>query len=236
MKTSVYFLDASLDPGEEKLLQAAERLSDRRREKAARLRFRKDRILSLSAGLLLDQGLRNYGLTEKNEEIEYRYNGKPYLKNHPDIYFNLSHSGTMIMAAFSHREIGCDIERIKEARMGVVRRYFTEKEQLFMKKNWTEEEKNRLFTRYWTLKESVLKVTGEGMRMPLNSFELQLGECGLKNNVTLQWKKKPEREFSSFSFQEYGFAEYQAAICVEGGEDLLSDVFFSFQNLQDVVR
>lgn len=72
--------------------------------------------------------------------------------------------------------------------------------------------------------------------MPLNSFELQLGECGLKNNVTLQWKKKPEREFSSFSFQEYGFAEYQAAICVEGGEDLLSDVFFSFQNLQDVVR
>ena len=47
MKTAIYFLDASSVPEEEALLRAAGELSRSRQEKAAKLRFPEDRILSL---------------------------------------------------------------------------------------------------------------------------------------------------------------------------------------------
>ena len=57
MKTAIYFLDASSVPEEEALLRAAGELSRSRQEKAAKLRFPEDRILSLGAGLLLDANI-----------------------------------------------------------------------------------------------------------------------------------------------------------------------------------
>lgn len=236
MKTAIYFLDVSSVPEEEALLRAAGELSQSRQEKAAKLRFPEDRILSLGAGLLLDRGLQKYGLRERDLELEYRHNGKPYLKHYPELYFNLSHSGTMVMAVFSDREIGCDIEKIRKTKMALVHRYFTKNEQLFLEQERPEQETDRLFSRYWTLKESVLKATGEGMRLPLDSFELQLAEFPSEAPVNLVWHTEAGKKFSSFSFREYEFFGYQAAVCRDGADDGLSNVFFSFQNLQDVVR
>lgn len=236
MKTVIYFLDASSVPEEEALLRAAGELSRSRQEKAAKLRFPEDRILSLGAGLLLDRGLQKYGLREREVELEYRHNGKPYLKNHPELFFNLSHSGTMVMATFSDREIGCDIEKIRKTKMALVHRYFAKEEQLFLEQEQREEERDRLFSRYWTLKESVLKATGEGMRLPLDSFELQLADFSSESPVKLIWHTDAGEKFPSLCFREYEFSGYQAAVCRKGTDDGLSNVFFSFQNLQDVVR
>ena len=229
---------AQIPPTRTSHLQAAmSRLSPARQEKILRHRFPQDRLLSLGAGLLLDQGLRDWGLCERDAALEYRHNGKPYLRDYPDRYFNLSHSGNMVMAAFSCREVGCDIEQIRPARMDVAARFFTAEERMDLSREClTEEERNRRFARYWTIKESVLKVTGEGMRMPLDSFCVHLADAPYA-----VWTKPAAPGVSSpvsapFTFQEFSFPEYQAAVCLRGGKEESDEIFCSFQKLQDVVR
>ncbi len=226
--TRIYMLNADSPADEPQIFTWAGHLSESRQNKIRQLRFREDKLLSLGAGLLLDMGLREYGLSEREAALEYRHNGKPYLRDFPELFFNLSHSGTMVMAAFSDREIGCDVERIKEAKMGVAKRFFTEEElALLSEESLTPQERDVLFTRVWTLKESVLKVTGEGMRLPLSDFAIHLTDP-----VSVIWKKNmPE-----LSFREYEVPGYRAAVCAQGGPEVFTDVFFSFQNLQDVVR
>ena len=62
---SVMRVDAALTVKEETDLKG--RLSAARQEKIDRLRYAADRRLSLGAGLLLDQGLKRFGLRERTE-------------------------------------------------------------------------------------------------------------------------------------------------------------------------
>lgn len=133
------------------------------------------RRLSLGAGLLLDQGLKRFGLRERTEAFATVENGKPCLLHHPEIQFNLSHSGSMVMAAFSSCPVGCDVEKKQKARMDVAKRFFAPAEQRTLLAARTEEERDILFSRLWTLKESYLKVGGQGMAMALGSFAITLG-------------------------------------------------------------
>lgn len=236
MNTRIYICNIEPQNGKAfdmaQLSALAARLSAERQEKIQARRFEKDRLQVLGAGLLLDYGLRDYGLRECDAAIAYKGNGKPYLADYPRIHFNLSHSGSMVMAVFSDREIGCDIERRQEARMSVARRFFTEEETAQLEAQAPGEERNRLFFRLWTLKESYLKVTGEGMRMPLDSFAISLEDRYPSVRAGL--------EVLDYTFREFTVPGYQAAVCLKGRFDgnpseWDGEVFFSFQNLQDVV-
>ena len=153
---SVMCVDAALTIKEEADLKG--RLSGARQEKIERLRYAADRRLSLGAGLLLDQGLKRFGLRERTEAFGTVENGKPCLLHHPEIQFNLSHSGSMVMAAFASCPVGCDVEKKQKARMDVAKRFFAPAEQRVLWAAETEEERDMLFSRLWTLKESYLKV------------------------------------------------------------------------------
>ena len=67
-------------------------------------------------------------LEEACGEIIFSENGKPYFKDIP-LYFSISHSGDFVIAAFSEREVGADIEKIREIPRGVAERFFTKREQ-----------------------------------------------------------------------------------------------------------
>lgn len=225
MNTRIYFLDVETQANKKQICTWGSRLSAGRQEKIKGMRLQEDKLLSLGAGLLLDLGLSRWGLSEQTAAFVLGENGKPYLRDYPEYYFNLSHSGTRVMAAFSDHEVGCDIEQIKAGRLGVARRFFTKAEQAYLEeKAMSEDRRDREFTRLWALKESVLKVTGKGVALPLDSFEITLGE-----SVHASLKEE-------LSFREFQEADYQAAVCVKGGAEVLADVFFSFQKLQDVVR
>lgn len=221
----VYLMDVSLPFGEEETERLAARLagglSSGRREKIAGLRFQQDRLLSLGAGLLMDMGLKEYGLRERDEAIAYGGNRKPYLAGHPDIHFNLSHSGTMAMAAFSDHEIGCDVERVRKIGMGVAERFFCPEERSMLAAAGSENERLELFFRIWTMKESYMKITGEGMRMALDAFCVHPGQPS--------WAEKDARPVP-YLFREFEVPGYRASVCMEQ-----EPVFYSFQKLQDVV-
>ncbi|MBR5438352.1 MAG: 4'-phosphopantetheinyl transferase superfamily protein [Clostridia bacterium] len=125
----------------------------------------KGKKLSLYGRALLGYMLcNNYGI----ESFSYRYErkGKPYLKDE-NLFFSISHSGCYVLCCVSDKECGCDIEKIKEYNPKIPRRFFTEKETAALE---SHNEKECSFTRIWTLKESVLKKTGDGISGGLDSY------------------------------------------------------------------
>ena len=84
--------------------------SSERKRTADSFRFMKDRMLSVGAAALLDAGLREFGLRERDMTYGRSEHGKPFFLNAPDIHFNISHSASKVAVAFSDREVGCDIE------------------------------------------------------------------------------------------------------------------------------
>lgn len=72
-------------------------------------------------------------------------------------------------------------------------RCFTEGEQALIREQGPE-----MFTRIWARKESYLKFTGQGIRVPLNSFEVLPGEQTLP-----------------VFFQEFTLEGYRIALCSE---------------------
>ena len=135
-----------------------------RRKKVIRYRMPDDRKRSLAAGLIIQKILNENGLSE--DSLKYSENGKPFADN---LFFNVSHAGDYVVGVSSDREVGCDIEKIVDAPLEVADRFFHLKEAEYIK---SAEDKNRAFFTLWTLKESYMKMTGRGMNLPLDSFEV----------------------------------------------------------------
>ncbi len=106
--------------------------------------------------------------------------GKPYVKQEVlraagtarPWFFNLSHSGEYAICATAHAEIGCDIQRISSERKRLAEQFFHESERHYIEQipdapyngtNPAQEERDRRFTRVWTMRESYAKMTGEGI-------------------------------------------------------------------------
>jgi 4'-phosphopantetheinyl transferase len=164
-----------------------EYLTPGRASRTVRLKAPGDRQRSLGAGLLLEYGLRQFGLTAIKGSNAYTQvvtdrgaYGKPYIRD-SDVCIGISHSGDYAVAAFSDRELGIDIERIRAANQHLVSRFFSEKEREYWSLKVAVQpsdgepgsvDPDRLFTRLWTRKESYIKATGEGMRTELGSFSV----------------------------------------------------------------
>ena len=237
METRVYFMDMTLPAGltAAQALSTARRLSLPRREKIGKFKYEQDKLLCLGAGLLLEYGLKRYGLTEREAAFSYGEHGKPYLADHPGIRFNLSHSGNMVMAAFSGSEVGCDIERQTPARLDVAERFFAKKEFTALKNAASDKERDMMFGRLWVLKESFLKATGEGVSLPMDSFCFSPGDRTVVE-LSETAVERTGKGGDSYRFKEYALPGYYAAVCLDAGTgDAERTVFCSFQNLQDMV-
>lgn len=180
-----------------------------RKEKIDRMRFDKDKRLSLGAWLLLTEGLSEIGIHDKEMDLSYGTGGKPFLKKYPDIYFSLSHSEEAVMCAISDREVGCDVEKVKDIDLKIAKRFFHEKEYEKIIGQSTKEERLDMFYRFWTLKESFMKVTGLGMRLALSDFMIELGHDTIRVEQQVQEK-------AGFYFKEFDLKDgYQYACCVQ---------------------
>jgi 4'-phosphopantetheinyl transferase len=98
--------------------------------------------------------------------------GKPLLVGQDDLFFNVSHSGDMVVAAFSEYDLGVDIERHGRARLEVANRFFHPAEQEMIRAA-AEVDRARLFADLWTIKESYVKYLGTGIPRGLPTFRVE---------------------------------------------------------------
>lgn len=201
----IYFADTEPLKNEAVYGKLYNSLPEERKKKADRFRFEKDRFLSVGAGALLLKALSDAGIDDA--EFAEGEKQKPFIKNHPEIFFNLSHSEEKIMCVVSDREVGCDIEKIKENTNDIAARYFTEEEKNAID---SAERKDEMFFRIWTLKESYIKAVGLGLSLSLKDFSIITGDeisavCGgIKTG------------YSFFEFRDIG--GYCCSCCVKGDQ------------------
>ena len=202
--TKVYIASTKILEDNSIFEKCYEIVSDERKVKVDRLRFDKDKRLSLAAEILLKKALADHGIFEY--EVAYGENGKPYLAGTPEVKFNLSHSEERVMCVLSDRENGCDVEKVKIANFLMAKHFCTETEYAMIREKEALEEKEDLFFRLWTLKESFLKATGLGMKLSMKDFYFNIEE----NGVTVYQKVNGEHYY----FKEYDLQDgYKYAVC-----------------------
>lgn len=146
-----------------------------------------------------------FPLIEKPLTLVYNEYGKQSFLHYP-LKFNISHSGEYLVCAFSKKEIGVDIQRIKDIDLKIAKRFFAKNEYSYIN-SMPENEKVDAFFRLWVLKESFIKAVGKGMFIPLNSFEIDFTEDSPK--VLCKTIK------GRYSFIEYDIFEgYKMAVCI----------------------
>lgn len=95
--------------------------------------------------------------------------GKPY--THNNVFFNISHAGDFVIMAVSKQfEMGIDIEKITNVTLSDFRNQMTELEWKRIA-NCTLNQKKEFYD-YWTQKEAAIKAVGQGLAIPLQSFEI----------------------------------------------------------------
>ena len=198
-----------------------------RKEKIDRMVFPKDKRLSLGAGVLLDYALTLEGVSDR--EIIYVQNQKPCLKN-SNIRFNLSHSGNMVFCAVSDKDVGCDVEQITDIDMQIAARFFFHEEYAAISACPDSTSRNDLFFRYWTLKESFMKVTGLGFKLNLDDFCIDLRSDGID--------VKQSVDSRNYYFKEYtADTGYKFSVCTaDAPPDDSEPNRVSFANIAAVLR
>ena len=185
----ILVLDDIRNITEEELENDLMLLPDWRRAAAVRFKFLSGKVQCAKAYLLLRQALlEEYGIRDDGA-FGYGENGKPYLLRYPDIHFNLSHCKEAVMCAVDDHPVGCDIESLQRR-----------PETALLKKTMSPSEQERVFSsddpglefmKLWTVKEAVIKQSGEGLSREL----ADLLENGLSEGLALSTTAVPEKGY-----------------------------------------
>lgn len=216
---TLYYADFT-DLDEEKLLTVYQgRVDKERLEKVMRTKSRKAKVRSLLAGYLLQLSVwerkSKAGEVFETIPLSYRYTeqGKPYLVNYPDIFFSLSHSGTLAVCAVSEEEIGVDVQEAVQIKKSIAERFFTREEcELLQKTAAGGKEYEQLFFRMWSIKESYIKYTGLGMKQGLHTFSIDWEKQEIYENENGEKKiNQPCAFFQEIILKEK--PDYTVSIC-----------------------
>ena len=198
-------------------------LPEQRVEKAERMKPESGKRLSAGAGLLLLASLADYltgagggdRIPAELQALRFAEGtyGKPYLPDCPEVHFNLSHSGNHAMCIVSPNPVGCDIEQVdrRQKQIDMVIRCLAESEQRLAAVSAVH------FYRIWTLKESILKLSGKGLQISLKSFEISLDPLSVRQTFLREPVKL--REYDTLRCDGGEKGEYCCS-CASAGGDL----------------
>lgn len=136
-------------------------MAPEKRLKIEKMRRKNDAMTAITAHRLLCLSLKcSYNIEPLPEDWGAGEYGKPYLKSTDEVHFSISHSGNMAMCAVDDQPVGADIEIIRPFQAGLEKRIMSEAENSVFAQ---DPHKIQLFYKIWTLKESYLKYTGQGL-------------------------------------------------------------------------
>lgn len=170
-------------------------LSPDESERAGRFRFECHRMQYVIGRGLLRVLLAGYLQTQPGAiRFHYTSKGKPELAGETGgIQFNLAHSGRIILLGFSRdRRIGIDLEEIrKDIDIDeIAERFFSPVERHYLASLPIARRYGEFF-RCWTRKEALLKGTGEGLSVTLDSFSVLPSDdensCSLRTETDREW-------------------------------------------------
>ena len=144
---------------EKKTFDNLNKLPNFYKEKIFKYKKKERRIASIIGKILLINGLKLF--QKNNNDLEYKEKGnsKPFIRNAP--FFNISHSGDIVVCAISKTyDIGIDIEKIKPINIDTFTKILSKGDL-----NYIEKSPNPLntFFEIWTKKEAILKSLGTGI-------------------------------------------------------------------------
>ena len=177
---AIHVWRASLALGSAELERLRSTLTDDELARAERFVFERDRNHFIAArGILRDLLGRYLRCAPRSVDFTYGPHAKPAVSGggsrHP-LRFNLSHShGLALVATAREREIGVDVELIRPEFAGeeIAKRYFSTNEINELRKLPSELRAEGFFL-CWTRKEAYIKARGEGLQIPLDSFDVSL--------------------------------------------------------------
>ena len=162
------------------------------------LRYRRaqDRRLSLGVWRLMEKMLARREI--RAEGVTFDAGGKPLCDG---AFLSLSHSGSMAMCAVGGAPVGCDIERIDSADFDIAPKVFLPGELEYIGAAESEDGARRRFAALWTLKESYMKMTGQGLALAPERIEILLPELrllrdGIEQNCRLFHAPRGEYEMA----------------------------------------
>jgi len=141
--------------------QLETKIPERERLKLDRFRRKEDKLLHLTAILLLSKALRENGFDRyRLQDLCFTNEGRPFFQNE-SFDFNISHSGNMAALAFSNKgRVGIDLETIVDVD-------FVDFETVFSREVWDKihasDSPIRQFFFFWTQLESAVKADGRGL-------------------------------------------------------------------------
>lgn len=197
-------------------------LTDDERSRAERFKFLKDREHFIVARGTLRAIIGRY-LQIEPSQLRFCYSdyGKPALVKDfagGAARFNLTHShGLALFAVTCGREVGIDLEKLRpDLADGQIAERFFSAQEVRRLRELPRQQQGEAFFNCWTRKEAYIKARGEGLSMPLDSFDVSLvpGEPA----ELLDTRGDPQ-EASRWSLRElFPASGFVAAVAVEGSD------------------
>lgn len=128
----------------------------------------------IAADYLRKKAIADYcGIAQEKIEFDISIKGKPLVKN-LDVHFNISHSSGYVVCAVSDKEIGIDIEKIREINPRAAEKFASPQEIEYIRNS-----KNGFFE-IWTLKEAYFKCIGTGLGADIKKVSFTVNKDGTK--------------------------------------------------------
>lgn len=198
-------------------------VSEARKNRIVRYLRDEDKIRSLAAELLLKHMLSViYGTDVAGIRFGVNKFGKPYLIG-SELKFNISHSGDYVACAVGYTDMGIDVEEIGQEELPEVYSVFAPSE-IEMINTLSQDMQADMFYRIWTLKESYVKKTGDGLHRSFDSFSFDL----TGDRICLKDNEKADDENAFFNIKLDG--RYWYSICFPSNERIEDIVEYAIFN------
>ncbi len=144
------------------------KMSNERQQSVIRLQNSKKQKAKIVADHLCRTAISEFcGTSPDGIEFCISEKGKPFAKE-VNAYFNISHSGDLVVCAVSDKEIGIDIEQIRPFNFRAAEK-FTCPDEL----EYIRSEENGFFN-IWTLKEAYFKCIGTGLGADIKNVSFKI--------------------------------------------------------------
>ena len=173
-------------------------LSAEEQQKYNRLRIPQDRRSFLCARLILRNEFKNHYNISFDEPINFNNFGKPVLLKRPDINFNITHCNDYVAVGFSELPIGVDLENVvnydKKQILELSRIVYHSSEVNLLNQS-SLAKAQYLFTKLWSIKESIIKAMGKGFYIDTKTFVI--------NDILSDSPYLSENIFDNFTILNY---------------------------------